>query len=161
MDEEWQVELIKSLADNEQIAAIYGQNAKTVTDIIQAIRDMKICAQNVKKMETPAFIKINDKIVNKKLEEQTTKLDDVVAMLAKLSINDGDYTDQAFHDQNNGPPWQRDSGSYQNQRGPPYRGNSRGGYCGGYRGNSWRGRNNRYQGGYNGGCGQRWNDFCG
>ena len=69
MNEEWQVELIKSLADNEQIAAIYGQNAKTVTDIIQAIQDMKIHAQNVKKAETPAFMKINDKIVNKKLEE--------------------------------------------------------------------------------------------
>ncbi len=40
MDEEWQVELIKSLVDNEQIMAIYGQNAKTVTDIIQAIRDI-------------------------------------------------------------------------------------------------------------------------
>ena len=37
MDEEQQVELIKSLVDNKQIAAIYGQNAKTVTDIIQAI----------------------------------------------------------------------------------------------------------------------------
>ena len=37
MDEERQVELIKSLADNEQIAAIYGQNAKTVMKIIQAI----------------------------------------------------------------------------------------------------------------------------
>ncbi len=37
MDEERQVELIKSLADNEQIAAIYGQNTTTVTDIIQAI----------------------------------------------------------------------------------------------------------------------------
>ena len=105
MDEEQQVELIKSLADNEQIAAIYGQNAKMVTDIIQAIRDMKIHAQNVKKTETPAFMKINDEIVNKKLEEQTNKLDDMVAMLAKLSITDGDDTAQAFHDQNNSPPW--------------------------------------------------------
>ncbi len=69
MDEEWQVELTKSLADNEEITAIYGQNAKMVTDIIQAIQDMKIHAQNVKKAETPAFMKINDKIVNKKLEE--------------------------------------------------------------------------------------------
>ena len=96
MDKEWQVELIKSLANNEQIVAIYGQNAKN-SYIIQAIRDMKICAQNIKKAETPAFMKINDEIVNKKLEEQTTKLD-VVAMLAKLSITDGDDTAQAFHD---------------------------------------------------------------
>ena len=36
-----------------------------------------------------------------------------------------------------------------------------GGYRRGYRGNSWRGQNNGYQGGYNGGCGQRWNDFHG
>ncbi len=75
---------------------------------------MKICAQNVKKMETPAFMKINDEIFNKKLEEQTTKLDDMVAMLAKLSITNGDDMAQAFHDQNNIPPWQRDSGSYLN-----------------------------------------------
>ena len=128
---------------------------KTVTDIIQAIQDMKICAQNVKKAETPAFMKINDKIVNKKLEEQITKLDDVVAMLAKLSITDGDDTAQAFHDQNNSPPWQRESGGYPNQRGPPYRGNPREGYCGGYKGNNWRGRNNGYQGGYNGGHRQK------
>ena len=103
MDEERQVELIKSLADNEQIAAIYGQNAKTVTEIIQAIQDMKICAQNVKKAESPAFMKINNEIVNKKLEEQTTKLDEIVTMLAKLSLNDGDNTAQAYHNQNNGP----------------------------------------------------------
>ena len=38
----------------------------------------KIHAQNIKKTESQAFMKINDKIVNKKLEEQTTKLDDVV-----------------------------------------------------------------------------------
>ena len=136
MDEEWQVELIKSLVDNEQVAAIYGQNAKTVTDIIQAIQDMKIHAQNVKKVETPTFMKINDEIVNKKLEEQTTKLDDVVAMLTKLSITDGGDTAQAFNDENNGLPWQRDSGSYPNRRGPPYRGNPRGGYHGGYKGNN-------------------------
>ncbi len=65
--EDRQVELIKSLADNEQITAIYGANAKSITDIIQAIWDMKIHAQNVKKMESPAFMKINDEIVNKKL----------------------------------------------------------------------------------------------
>ena len=74
MNEEWQVELIKSLADNKQIAAIYGQNAKTVMDIIQAIQDRKIHAQNIKKMETPAFMKINDKIVNKKLESKLQSL---------------------------------------------------------------------------------------
>ncbi len=108
------MELIKSLADNEQITAIYGQNAKTFTDIIQAIQDMKIHAQNVKKIESPAFMKINDKIVNKKLEEQTTKLDEVVTMLAKLSLNDGEDTAQPYHDQSKRPPWQRDSGSYQN-----------------------------------------------
>ncbi len=59
---------------------------------------MKIHAQNIKKTELPAFMKINDKIVNKKLEEQTTKLDEVVTMLAKLSLNDGDNTAQAYHD---------------------------------------------------------------
>ncbi len=75
---------------------------------------MKINTQNVKKMESPVFIKINDEIVNKKLEEQATKLDEVVTMLAKLSISDGDDTAQAYHDQNNGPPWQRDSGGYHN-----------------------------------------------
>ncbi len=75
---------------------------------------MKICAQNVKKTETPAFMKINDEIVNKKLEEQMTKLDDMIAMLAKLSIADGDDTAQAFHNQTNGPPWQRESSSYPN-----------------------------------------------
>ncbi len=156
--EDRQVELIKSLADNEQIAAIHNQNAKTVMDIIQAIWDMKTHAQNVKKTESPAFMKIN---VNKKLEEQTTKLDEIITMLAKLSLNDGDDTAQAYCDQSNGSLWQRDSGSYQNQRGAPYRGNFRGGSHRGYRGNNWRGRNNRYHGGFNGGCGQRWNDFCG
>ena len=144
MDEERQVKLIKSLADNEQIAAICGQNAKTVTEIIQAIQDMKIHAQNVKKTESPAFMKINDEVVNKKLEEQTTKLHEVITMLAKLSLSDRDDTAQAYHDQNNGPLWQKDSGSYQNHRGAPYKGNSRGGFHAGYRGNSWRGRNNGY-----------------
>ncbi len=37
MGEERQVELVKSLADNKQITAIYGQNAKMVIEIIQAI----------------------------------------------------------------------------------------------------------------------------
>ena len=55
MDEEQQVELIKSLADNKQIAAIYGQNAKTVTDIIQAICDMKIHPQCQKGRDTSFY----------------------------------------------------------------------------------------------------------
>ncbi len=114
------MELIKSHADNEQFAAIYGQNARTVMDIIQAIWDMKIHAQHVKKTESPACMKINDEIVNKKLEEHNTKLDEVTTMLVKMSLNDNEETAQAYQDQffNSGPPWQnnmqRDSGSFQN-----------------------------------------------
>ncbi len=102
---------------------------------------MKIHSQNVKKAETPAFMKINDKIVNKKLEEQTMKLDEVVTMPAKLSLNnDSEDTVQAYQDQNNALQWQghgqnRNSGGWQDHQGPLYR-NPRGGSQGGYRNNN-------------------------
>ena len=141
-----QVELIKSLANNDQIAAIANANADSVTKIISAIRDMKIREKNTQKMETPSFMAMSDgSIVNQKLEAQGQKLEEVCSMVKGLCCPDG-TSEESYkqYDDRNG--WRNSS---RNWRGGEsgFRGRGRGFGRRGYR-NNWNSRG-RFQGGFN------------